>query len=123
MKKTRNAILGLALILGLGSCGVNQAWILNQNQNNTQINLGSNNFQVLGQVKGAAEVEYILVFGGKNRRNLFNEAYSAMIEEADLTSGSRAITNILTEEHVGGIPPFYYKRTITVSGTVVEFTR
>ncbi|MBD3627993.1 DUF6567 family protein [Cyclobacterium sp.] len=123
MKKTRNAILGLALIFGLDSCGVNQAWILNQNQNNTQVNLGSNNFQVLGQVKGAAEVEYILVFGGKNRRNLFNEAYAAMIEEADLPSGSRAITNILTEEHVGGIPPFYYKRTITVSGTVVEFTR
>ncbi|MFO7822901.1 MAG: DUF6567 family protein [Cyclobacterium sp.] len=123
MKKTRNIILGLALIFGLGSCGVNQAWILNQNQNNTQVNLGSNNFEVLGQVKGTAEVDYILVFGGQKRRNLFNEAYSAMIEEADLTSGSRTITNILTEEHVGGVPPFYYKRTITVSGTVVEFTR
>lgn len=123
MKKTRNTILGLAMILGLGSCGVNQAWILNQNQNNTQVNLGSNNFQVLGQVKGAAEVDYILIFGGKNRKSLFNEAYSAMIDEADLTSGSRALTNILTEEQIGGVPPFYYKRTITVSGTVVEFTR
>ncbi len=123
MKKTRNAILGLAMILGLGSCGVNQAWILNQNQNNTQVNLGSNNFEVLGQVKGADEVDYILIFGGKNRKSLFNEAYSAMIDEADLTSGSRALTNILTEEQIGGVPPFYYKRTITVSGTVVEFTR
>ncbi|WP_375585232.1 DUF6567 family protein [Cyclobacterium xiamenense] len=123
MKRIRNAVFGLALLFGLGSCGVNQAWILNQNQNNTQVNLGSNNFQVLGQVKGAAEVDYILIFGGKNRRSLFNEAYSAMIEEADLTSGSRTLTNILTEEHIGGIPPFYYKRTITVSGTVVEFTR
>lgn len=123
MKKTKTAILGLALILGLGSCGVNQAWILNQNQNNTQVNLGSNNFQMLGQVKGAAEVDYILIFGGKNRKSLFNEAYSAMIEEADLTSGSRTLTNILTEEHIGGIPPFYYTRTLTVSATVVEFTK
>ncbi|SEJ34496.1 hypothetical protein SAMN05192553_103366 [Cyclobacterium xiamenense] len=123
MKKTRTAIFGLALIFGLGSCGVNQAWILNQNQNNTQVNLGSNNFQVLGQVKGAAEVDYVLIFGGKNRRNLFNEAYSAMIEEADLNRGSRTLTNILTEEQIGGVPPFYYKRTITVSATVVEFTK
>jgi len=64
-----------------------------------------------------------LIFGGTNRKNLYNEAYAAMIEQADLTSGSRTITNILTEEHVGGVPPFYYKRTLTVSGTVVEFTR
>ena len=123
MKKTRIAIFGLALIFGLSSCGVNQAWILNQNQNNTQVNLGSNNFQVLGQVKGSAEVDYVLIFGGKNRTNLFNEAYSAMIEEAELNRGSRTLTNILTEEQIGGIPPFYYKRTITVSATVVEFTR
>jgi hypothetical protein len=29
----------------------------------------------------------------------------------------------MTEEHFGGLPPFYIKRTITVSGMVVEFTK
>ncbi|WP_162419374.1 DUF6567 family protein [Cyclobacterium roseum] len=123
MKNVRNAVIALTVVFGLGSCGVNQAWILNQNQNSTEVHLGSNNFEVLGQVKGSASVDYVLIFGGTNRKNLYKEAYDAMIEEADLTSGSRTLTNVLTEEHVGGVPPFYYKRTLTVSGTVVEFNR
>jgi hypothetical protein len=123
MKNVKNAIIALTLVIGLGSCGVNQAWILNQNQNSTEVHLGSNNFEVIGQVSGAASVDYVLIFGGTNRTRLYNEAYAAMLKEADLTSGSRTITNVLTEEHVGGVPPFYYKRTLTVSGTVVEFTK
>ncbi|WP_375585243.1 DUF6567 family protein [Cyclobacterium xiamenense] len=123
MKNVKNAIIALTLVIGLGSCGVNQAWILNQNQNSTEVHLGSNNFEVIGQVSGAASVDYVLIFGGTNRTRLYNEAYAAMLKEADLTSGSRTITNVLTEEHVGGVPPFYYKRTLTVSGTVVEFTQ
>ena len=122
MKKVSKVIMGLALIVGLGSCGVNKAWVLNQNQNTTQVNLGSNNFEVLGQVKGTAEVNYVLMFGGKNKTQMYNEAYSKMIEEAELTSGSRALTNILTEEHLGGFPPFAFKRTLTVSATVIQFT-
>ncbi|MBD3627997.1 DUF6567 family protein [Cyclobacterium sp.] len=123
MKNVRNAVIALTLVIGLGSCGVNQAWVLNQNQNSTEVHLGSNNFEVIGQVSGAASVDYVLIFGGTKRTRLYNEAYAAMLKEADLTSGSRTITNVLTEEHVGGVPPFYYKRTLTVSGTVVEFTK
>lgn len=122
MKKVSKVIIGLVLIVGLGSCGVNKAWVLNQNQNTTQVHLGSNNFEVIGQVKGTAEVNYVLMFGGKNKTQLYNEAYSAMTENAELTSGSRALTNILTEEHVGGFPPFAFKRTLTVSATVIQFT-
>jgi hypothetical protein len=29
----------------------------------------------------------------------------------------------VTEEHLGGVPPFYYTRTITVSASVIEFTK
>lgn len=115
-------IVGLALIVGLGSCGVNKAWVFNQNQNTTQVHLGSSNFRVVGQVKGTSEVGYLLIFGGANTRQLYDAAYADMLGKADLTSGSRTLTNILTEEHVGGVPPFYYKRTVTVTANVVEFT-
>jgi hypothetical protein len=122
MKKVSKVIMGLVLIVGLGSCGVNNAWILNQNQNTTQVHLGSNNFEVVGQVKGTAQVNYVLIFGGKNKTQLYYEAYNAMTEKAKLTSGSRTLTNILTEEHVGGFPPFAFKRTLTVSANVIQFT-
>jgi hypothetical protein len=122
MTKIIPFIMGLALILTLSSCGVNHAWVLNQNQNATQVHLGGNNFKVVGQVKGTAEVGYVLVFGGVKKKHLYDAAYANMLEQADLGNGSRVLTNVLTEEHLGGVPPFYTKRTITVTANVVEFT-
>ncbi|MEQ9230738.1 MAG: hypothetical protein RIF46_08635 [Cyclobacteriaceae bacterium] len=122
MRKTTKAIMGLALIVGLSSCGVNKAWIFNQNQNTTQVNLSENNFKVIGQVKGTADAEYMLIFGGAKQKQLYDEAYAKMVENANLTEGSRVLTNVLTEEHFGGVPPFYYKRQVTVTANVVEFT-
>lgn len=55
-----------------------------------------------------------------NKKQLYENAYSDMVKKADLT-GSRALINIVTEEHVGGVPPFYYTRTVTVSAHVIEF--
>jgi hypothetical protein len=109
-----------ALLLILSSCGVNHALMLNVNQNTTQVNLGSKNFNVVGKVSGTAEVSYVLIFGGLNKRRLFQDAYTAMVNEANLT-GSKALINMVTEEHVGGFPPFYTIRTLTVSANVVEF--
>ena len=76
---------------------------------------------VVGKASGTAEVSYVLIFGGLNKRRLFQDAYSAMVDEANLT-GSKALINMVTEEHVGGVPPFYTTRTLTVSANVVEFT-
>jgi len=121
MTRTTKVIMGLALIIGLSSCGVNRAWVFNQNQNATQVNLERNNFEVLDQVSGSAEVEYVLIFGGMKKRQLYDKAYAEMIKSAEL-KGSRALTNILTEEHVGGVPPFWYTRTVTVSANLIEFT-
>jgi hypothetical protein len=121
MKKTSKVLIGLALIVGLNSCGVNKAWILNQNQNATQVHLGENNFKVVGQVKGKADTRYILIFGGSKKKNLYNAAYAEMLKNADLNGGARTLTNFLTEEHLGGATPFYYKRTVTVTANVVEF--
>jgi hypothetical protein len=113
------------LLLGslLSGCGFNNAIILNHNQNSTQVQLAGNNFKVIDKVSGKAEVSYILMIGGLDTRQLYENAYSAMMDKANLTGGSKAVVNIVTEEHIGGVPPFYYKRTITVSANVIEFTR
>ena len=46
-----------------------------------------------------------------------------MTYQAKLVGGPRTITNAVTEEHISGVFPVYFKRTITVRGNVVEFTR
>ena len=123
MKKAGKIIIGLMFVLGLSSCGVNQAWVLNKNQNNTQVQLDQQNFKVVGEVQGSAEVSYVLVFGGANRKSLYQEAYRKMTEKANLEGSSKVLTNILTEEHIGGVPPFYFKRTISLRADVIEFTK
>lgn len=119
-----NKLFALSLgLLTLCSCGYNNAIMFHQNQNSTQVILGTNNFNVVGTVSGTAEVEYILMIGGLDKRRIYENAYSEMINKANLDSGARALANVVTEEHVGGVPPFYYKRTLTVSATVIEFIR
>jgi hypothetical protein len=122
MKKLIIALGVLVSIVSLTSCGVGAAYVFNHNQNATQVHLGSSNFNVVDKVKGSAEVSYVLIFGGMKKKSLYATAYSNMVEEANLT-GSRAIVNVVTEEHIGGVPPFFFTRTITVSGHVVEFVR
>lgn len=122
----KNILGNLAGILAIGlfsSCGINNSLILNHNQNTTQVQLASNNFKVLQKVTGTADVEYILMFGGMNKKRLYENAYSNMVDQANLFNGSRALTNIVTEEHLGGVPPFYYRRSITVSANVIEFIK
>ena len=109
-------------LLFLNSCGVNNALITNQNQNSTQVHLSTNNYKVVERVTGSAEVDYILFIGGINKRQLYENAYSDMMNKVDLLSDSKALINIVSEEHVGGVPPFYFTRTITVSAHVIKFT-
>lgn len=123
MKKLSISLVAIALLVFLNSCGVNNAFIVNHNQNNTQVHLSSNNFKVVDKISGSADVTYVLIFGGMNRRELYKNAYDKMVTSANLLMGSKALTNVVTEEHVGGVPPFYYKRTITVSAQVIEFTK
>ncbi|MDH5396617.1 MAG: hypothetical protein OEX02_00615 [Cyclobacteriaceae bacterium] len=121
MKRISILFLAMASIALLGSCGVNAALMVNHNTNNTQVHLSENNYRVLEKVSGSDDVTYVLIFGGLNKKQLYQNAYAEMVEKANLTGGSRALVNIVTEEHAGGVPPFYIKRTITVSAHVVEF--
>jgi glycerophosphoryl diester phosphodiesterase len=118
-------LIGILMIslFSFSSCGVNNALIANLNQNSTQVHLSSNNYRVIERVTGSAEVPYVLLIGGMNRSQLYENAYADMMSKANLMTDSRALINIVTEDHIGGVPPFYFKRTITVSAHVIEFTR
>jgi hypothetical protein len=123
MKTKIKIISGLFILTILSSCGYNHTNVFNHNQNNTQVELSQNNFKVIGQVKGSAEVNYVLIFGGRKKQELYNAAYSEMLEKANIEGKAMVLTNIITEQHVGGIPPFFYTRTLTVKANVVEFTK
>lgn len=122
-QKISNYSVVLFLTVFLSSCGISTAFIHNHNVNTTQVQLSGTNFKVIEQVSGSSEDSYVFAIGGKSKRQLYENAYSAMIKKANLLNGSKAVTNILTEEHVSGFAPFYIKRTITVSAQVIEFTR
>ena len=121
--KTIRFLFAVALLGLISSCGMNYANMLNQNQNATQVQLSSANYKIVDRVTGTAEVKYIFLIGGINKRQLYENAYSAMVAKANLMNSSRALINIVTEEHVGGVIPFYMKRTLTVSANVIEFTK
>jgi len=114
------AVVSMALLSG---CGINYSMVSNSNLNTTQVNLSSGNYKVVDKVSGSAAVSYVLIFGGLRQKQLFENAYSAMMSKANLLNGSRAVINVVTEEHIGGVPPFYYTRTVTVSAHVIEFTK
>lgn len=113
----------ILLVAFLGSCGIGTAFVANHNQNVTEVHLSGNNFKVIDQVSGSAEVSYVLATGGRDKKQLYENAYSAMMKKANLLNGSKAIINVMTEEHVDGFFPFFVRRTITVSAQVIEFTR
>ncbi len=113
----------LLLAVFISSCGVSTALISNHNQNATEVQLSGNNFKVVDQVSGSSEVSYVFMIGGMNKRQLFENAYSDMMKKANLMNSSKAIVNVMTEEHVSGFAPFFIRRTVTVSAYVIEFTR
>lgn len=123
MKKISIYSMLLVLTAFLSSCGFGHALVTNHNQNATEVHLSANNFKVIDQVSGSSETSYVLAIGGMNKRQLYENAYSMMMKKANLMNGSKAIINVMTEEHVSGFAPFFVRRTITVSAQVVEFTR
>ena len=123
MKKNHIYFALLVLTVSLNSCGIHTALVTNHNQNATEVHLSGNNFKVIDQVSGSSEASYILAIGGMSKRQLYENAYSTMMKKANLMNGSKAIINVITEDHFSGFAPFFVRRTITVSAQVVEFTR
>jgi len=123
MKKISTYSVILLLAAFLSSCGIGTALVTNHNQNATEVHLSENNFKVIDQVSGSSEASYVLAIGGINKKQLYENAYSSMMKKANLLNGSKAIINVMTEEHFSGFAPFFVRRIITVSAQVVEFTR
>jgi len=123
MKKNSIYSVSLLLVASLSSCGIGAALVINHNQNATEVHLSENNFKVIDQISGSSETSYIMAIGGIDKRQLYEKAYSNMMKKANLINSSKAIINVLTEEHVSGFAPLFVRRTITVSAQVIEFTR
>jgi hypothetical protein len=123
MKKISIYFMLLLLAVFLNSCGIGTALVANHNQNATEVHLSGNNFKVIDEVSGSSEATFVFTIGGMNKRQMYENAYLVMMKKANLLNGSKAIINVMTEEHFSGFFPFYVKRTITVSAQVVEFTR
>jgi hypothetical protein len=122
IKKRGLIIASMIAIFLLTGCGISSG-LMNQfsvNGTNTNVVLQKNNFKVVGTVSGDASDSY--VFGiGLNKQYLVAKAKQNMIENAKLDGSSKAIINVTIEEHATLIL-VYVKRTITVHGTVIEFT-
>ncbi|MEZ4901519.1 MAG: DUF6567 family protein [Spirosomataceae bacterium] len=123
MKKIGIYSVMLLLMSFLSACGISTGLFSNHNQNATEVHLSENNFKVIDQISGSSEVSYVLAMGGIKKRQLYENAYSKMLKKANLLNSSKAIINVMTEEHVSGFAPFFVRRSITVSAQVVEFTR
>lgn len=87
---------------------------------NTNVVLEKKNFKVVETVSGDATDKYWFFIGGY-KQTLVAKAKQKMIENAKLEGTSKAIINVTLEEH-SKFMFIYIKRTITVHGTVIEFT-
>lgn len=120
----RNSLYSVILIMVvlLSGCGVNSG-LMNQfsvNGANTNVVLEKKNFKVVETVSGEATDNYWFFIGGF-KQTLVAKAKQKMIENAKLDGTSKAIINVTLEEH-NKFMFVYIKRTITVHGTVIEFT-
>ena len=121
-KKQLHIGLFLLAVILLAGCGISSG-LMNQysvNGASSNVVLQKDNFKVLGTVSGEASDSYLFFIGGKTK-NLIAIAKKNMIENAGLVGTSKAIINITLEEH-NKFAFVYIKKTITVHGTVIEFT-
>lgn len=116
-------LVSVGAIVLFSSCGVNYALVSNQNHHLSQVQLSSNNFKVVDRVTGSSEIKYVVAIGGLRKKQLYERAYSDMLTKANLINSSKAVINVVTEEHAAFVTPFFIRRTITVSANVIEFNR
>lgn len=121
-KLPKNLLLLAILAVLISSCGVHYAPVMNRNTNGSTISITQNNFKVVKRVSGQSKATYILGIGGLNNKALIENAKADMLKSAELEGKSRVVIDVITEFHLTKVFPFYYQKTITVSGTLIEFT-
>lgn len=115
-------IILLLLAFALTGCSTVQMASSGSNQNiiQTNVNLGSNNFRVVGTSSGTVTYSYILCFGGPAKNIALHNATALMIKNADLI-GSQAVANVVASHEVKTFLGLYTKITVTVTGQIIEF--
>jgi hypothetical protein len=114
MKKHILFMTFITLLL-LTSCASFNPNVSSVNQNQTQVNLSSNNFKVVKRIQGSARATYILGIGGLNKKGLVAAAKKEMYDEAQL-SGSQCIINEHTEWKTSNLIPYVWgTATVTTS--------
>ncbi len=122
MKKHILFLTFIAMLL-LPSCASFNPNVSSVNQNQTQVNLSSNNFKVVKRVQGSASATYIFGIGGLGKKGLVAAAKKEMYDEAQL-SGSQCIINEHTEWKTSNLIPYVWgSATVTTSGYIIEFTK
>ena len=92
----------------------------NGNIAKTEVVLSGKNFRVVGTVEGAAAITRVFGIGGLSKKAVHSNAVAEMFKNAKL-SGSQTIVNVNVKQAHVGLPPFYWKTTVSATGTVVEF--
>jgi hypothetical protein len=114
--------LPFSVLLLLSSCGISSSYLLNASNNDTQIQLSKNNFKVLHKVQGISENIYFLGIGGLDNLSLIEKAKNQMMENANLEGRAKAVVNITYDTHFTMFYPIFFKKTVTASGYVIEFS-
>jgi len=102
--------------------GFNKSSTHNSANELTNVVLSKNNFKVVGTVKGTATNWKVLLLFGGMFKSILGKAHQEMIKNANLEGTSKAVINITYDWHSMFVIIFFSKRTVTVYGTVIEFT-
>jgi hypothetical protein len=121
MKTIKILIVFFMTSILMTSCGIHSAMFANINNNVTHVELSKKNFEVVEKVSGKSTATYVLGIGGLSNKALIENAKSDMLKYVDFLGYSRALINVTTESHISIVYPFFFRRTITVSGYIVEF--
>ena len=122
MKKL-SLLLVFASIFVLGSCSFHKGNMTNHTNHSTVVQLSEKNFKVKKRVEGSASATYFMaILGGLSEKALIAKATEDMYEKAGMEDGAKASINVTVETH-NSILLIIRTKTVTVSGTVIEFTK
>ena len=122
MRKLLMLFVLVATLLGVSSCQLHSGIAANLYQNNTNVVLQDNNYQIIQKVRGEAQANYFFYFGGFRKKGLIEEARAEMLENANLVGSSKAVINETVETSLTTIAGVFSFVKVTVSGYVIEFT-
>ena len=120
MKKLFTLVFVAIVCVVMSSCGVATDTMAGVAATPNVV-LRENNFKVVDQVTASASVTRVFGIGGISRQSVRVNATAKMMEKANLT-GSQTVVNITERRAIHGVAPIYTVETVTVSGTVIEFT-